>query len=562
MNGPGLGRIHAVAVERVDSPKASKPLCASGRINALFARVRFTRVGVNAGHLSVVSFSEGERTSTACSRLSRRWLLRTIVALTLVRLLAAAPPEPTRQPLGRVADLNVGESQEIRLANGSKATVRLVGVSVQRDTMSEAVRSARVHVEVNGTPVTLGCATYHLPVTVAGVQIDCSMVKAYNSNSGSDSWALEKDARLRLWPAGSPLMEPGTFGYPLKQKWFATSTQMGNEPTYVDGSDQPQRKKIYYHNDLDFGGCEGLIEIVAATDGLVVSAANKTLPGYENTPARPRYDVVYLLDDRGWYYRYSHMESIDPAIQPGKTVKRGQKVGVLGKEGGSGGWSHLHFGIVSRQPSGRWGTEEAYAYAWEAYRKEYQPKIVAVARPHHFVTVGEKLILDATKSWSEVGKIVKYDWTFFDGQQASGATIERVYRKPGAYSEVLKVTDARGNVAYDFAIVQVIDSANLDKLPPAIHPTYAPTMGIKSGAPVTFKVRSFRTTHGSESWDFGDGSAAVTVKSDGNVKQLAKDGYAVTTHRFARPGTYIVTVERENEFGHKAIGHLAVEVEK
>jgi len=80
-------------------------------------------------------------------------LLRTIVALTLVRLLAAAPPEPTRQPLGRVADLNVGESQEIRLANGSKATVRLVDVSVQRDTMSEAVRSQRIPAEDCG-----GCA--------------------------------------------------------------------------------------------------------------------------------------------------------------------------------------------------------------------------------------------------------------------------------------------------------------------------------------------------------------------------------------------------------------------
>jgi murein DD-endopeptidase MepM/ murein hydrolase activator NlpD len=483
----------------------------------------------------------------------RRRLPFTVATIAISSLLAAAPPAPTRQPLGRVVDLNIGEAQ---------AVVRLVDVSVQRDRMSEAVRSAQVKVEVNGATVTLGCANYNLPVPIAGVQIDCSMVRAYNSNSGSDSWALEKDARLRLWPAGSPLVEPGTFGYPLKQKWFATGTQMANEPTYVDGGDQPKRKKIYYHNDLDFGGCEGLIEVVAATDGLVVSAAGKTLPGYEQTPARPRYDVVYLLDDRGWYYRYSHMESIDPGMQLGRTVKRGQKVGVLGKEGGSGGWTHLHFGIVSRQPSGKWGTEEAYAYAWEAYRNEHRPKLIAVARPHHFVTTGEKLVLDATKSWCDAGRIAKYDWTFFDGQKASGATVERVYRTPGAYSEELKVTDDRGNVSYDFAIVQVIDAANLEQVPPTIHPTYSPTMGIKAGMPVTFKVRSFRTTHGNEVWDFGDGSPPVSVKSDGNVKQLAKDGYAVTTHRFARPGTYIVTVERANEHGHKAIGHLAVEVEK
>jgi plastocyanin len=488
----------------------------------------------------------------------RRWVW-SLAALFFAAGLGAVPPAPTRQPLGRVADLNIGETQELVLANGSKATVRLLDVSVHRDRMSDAVRSARVSVEVNGKPLMLSCATYNLPVTFAGVQIDCSMVKAYNSNSGSDPWGLEKDARVRVWPAGSPLIEPGTFGYPLKQKWFATGTQMANEPTFMDGGDQPKRKKIYYHNDLDFGGCEGMIEVVAATDGLVVSSAGKTLPGYEGTPPRPRYDVVYLLDDRGWFYRYSHMESIDPAIQIGKTVRRGQKIGVLGKEGGSGGWTHLHFGIVSRQPSGRWGTEEAYAYAWEAYRNEYKPKLIAVARPHHFVTVGEKLVLDGSKSWCDAGTIAKHEWTFLDGQRATGATTERVYQKPGAYSEILKVTDSRGNVAYDFAMVHVIDPAK-DQVPPTIHPTYAPTMGIKAGDEVTFKVRTFRTTHGAEKWNFGDGTATVTVKSDGNVKQLAKDGYAVTTHRFSRAGTFIVTVERENELGMKATGHLAVEV--
>ncbi|MEW6306391.1 MAG: PKD domain-containing protein [Verrucomicrobiota bacterium] len=474
----------------------------------------------------------------------------------------AAPPEPTRQPYRSVVDLNLGESQEVTLRDGAKATVRLLDVAVQKDSLSEAVRGARVQVEVNGRPVTLGCANYHRPVTHAGVQIDCSMIKAYNANSTANPWSLEKDARLRLWPAGSPMMEPGTFGYPLKQKWFATGTQMANEPTFVDGGDKPQRKKIYYHNDLDFGGCEGMVEVIAATDGLVVSAAGDTLPGYQDTPARPRYDVVYLLDDRGWYYRYSHLMTIDSAIRPGAKVARGQKIGVLGKEGASGGWTHLHFGIMAKQPSGKWGTEEAYAYAWEAYLNEHKPKLLAVARPHHFVAIGEKVTLDATKSWSATGVIRSHQWTFTDGAKTNAQTLERVYHQPGAYSEILKITDSRGNIAYDFAVVQVIDPGTPDKLPPAIHPTYAPTTGIKAGDLVTFKVRTFRTTHGGEKWDFGDGSPPISVKSDGNVKPLAKDGYAVTRHSFARPGTYIVKVERENEHGHKAIGHLVVEVEK
>ena len=99
----------------------------------------------------------------------------------------------------------------------------------------------------------------------------------------------------------------------------------------------------------------------AATDGLVVSSGKEVLPGFDDTPVNIRYDVVYLLDDRGWYYRYSHLASIDPAIRPGVKVKMGQAIGVLGKEGGSGGWAHLHFEAVSRQPSGEWGTQEGYA---------------------------------------------------------------------------------------------------------------------------------------------------------------------------------------------------------
>jgi hypothetical protein len=68
-----------------------------------------------------------------------------------------------------------------------------------------------------------------------------------------------------------------------------------------------------------------LVQIVAATDGLVVSSGKSILDGYDKTPAQPRYDVVYLLDEQGWYYRYSHLHSIDAAIKPGVKVKKGQR---------------------------------------------------------------------------------------------------------------------------------------------------------------------------------------------------------------------------------------------
>jgi hypothetical protein len=51
-----------------------------------------------------------------------------------------------------------------------------------------------------------------------------------NCDPFEDSWGLDKGARLRLWPAGSPWTAPGTFAYSTKQRWFAGTTQLANEP--------------------------------------------------------------------------------------------------------------------------------------------------------------------------------------------------------------------------------------------------------------------------------------------------------------------------------------------
>jgi len=418
-----------------------------------------------------------------------------------------------------------------------------------------------VRVEAAGREVSLISSTYHLPITVGNVQIDCPVTEGYTTNSSKDNaWGLTKAARLRLWPADSPWIRPGTFIYPVKQCWFATDTQMANVPTFVDGGELPSNKNIYYHYGLDFGGAERLVEVVAATDGRVISAGTEVLPGYDDSPVQPRYDVIYVRDARGWYYRYSHLYEIDSAVKPGTPVHMGQRLGLLGKEGGSGGWSHLHFGIKARQPSGLWGTVNGYAFAWEAYQRQYQPALIAVARPHCISWVGEPVELDATRSWSRCGTISKYEWTFCDGTTATGPKVKRPYDSSGEYNEILKITDAEGNVDYDFAVVQVLDNTHPNQTPPTIHAAYYPTFDIKPEDEVTFKVRSFRTTQGHETWDFGDGSPEVTVQSDGNAEVHNPQGYAVTKHRYRRPGDYIATDRRTNGRRQQAITHLHIHV--
>jgi hypothetical protein len=51
------------------------------------------------------------------------------------------------------------------------------------------------------------------------------------------------------------------------------------------------------------------------------------------------------------------------------------------------------------------------------------------------------------------------------------------------------------------------------------------------------------------------------VRSDGNVKYLAPDGYAVATHRFAKVGDYLPHVERTDRRGRKATARLPIRIE-
>jgi murein DD-endopeptidase MepM/ murein hydrolase activator NlpD len=520
----------------------------------------------------------GEKTLTSIKSLGRRLItsaLIAVVAIAVPSVWGVEPdaaknsdstlPTPTLAAPMATVDLKIGESADVQVTPEKKVRVTLLDLQEQRDTVRGAVRRAVVKVKVDDATIELVSANYRLPVEVSGVRIDCPITTGYPRNSTQtsaklDPWGLDKDARLRLWPVKGPLIDPETFQYPVDQAWFASATQMANEPTYVDGGEKPGTGAVYYHYGLDIGGAEGRVSVAAATDGLVVSLGVERLAGFEKTPVAPRYDVVYLLDSRGWYYRYSHLQTIDSNLKLGARIPRGHPIGVLGKEGGSGGWSHLHFDISGRQPSGKWGIIDGYAFLWEAAIRQQQLDFIAVARPHLFAVTGQTVTLDGARSWSAAGPIAKYQWRCGDGQTASSATFERQYTRPGVYSEILEVTDTRGRVDYDFAIVHILDAQQPDRLPPSIHAAFAPSRGVKAGDEVTFFVRTFRTTDGEETWDFGDGSPPVQVRSDGNAVMLAKDGYARTTHRFAKPGTYLAKVERTNRLGYTAVARLKVVV--
>ena len=114
----------------------------------------------------------------------------------VVSLLTGIPPvsaalggsvTPRLKPLVTVADLNVGESQTVELCDGSRATVKLLGLKETRDDIRNAVRRAVATVEINGKTVPLVYSTYRLPTTIAGVQIDCPVTRGYLHHSSKQN---------------------------------------------------------------------------------------------------------------------------------------------------------------------------------------------------------------------------------------------------------------------------------------------------------------------------------------------------------------------------------------
>ncbi|MCZ7586231.1 MAG: PKD domain-containing protein [Deltaproteobacteria bacterium] len=475
------------------------------------------------------------------------------------------PPAPPAWPdpsLREVFDLNVGETAAASFDGGVAAEITLMEVTAQSDAVRGAVRASTVRLAVDGEPVNLDCGNYHLPVDAGAVRVDCPVTRDVYANTNEDRWGLEKDARLRVWPGHGSLTGGAPLTYPLAgQRWLANRTQSGNEPTddYL-----PFLRSIYYHSGFDLGGVDGVDPVVAAARGRVVLANGEVLPGYEETPARlqdwlfqTRTDVVYVEDERGWFYRYSHLDRSAPSLALGDVVAAGDLLGYLGNNGESGGWAHLHFEIIARQPSGLWGVEESYAYLWEGYVKEREPAVIAVARPHRFGVAGDTIVLDGSKSVALDGEIVSYRWLFTDGDGADGVRVERTYNEPGFFTEMLEVTDEAGRKAYDAATVQIVHATNPHPFYTYMHAAHSPSADVAAGDEVLFSVRVFGIGGGEDVWDFGDGSPPEITQA-GNWP-IGGD-YATITHRYDAPGDYLVRVDRVNDRGEPCVARLWVPV--
>lgn len=69
--------------------------------------------------------------------------------------------------------------------------------------------------------------------------------------------------------------------------------------------------------------------------------------------------------------------------------------------------------------------------------------------------VGVDVSFDGSTSADADGTVTAWAWDFGDGATASGATATHAWAKPGAYLVRLKVTDDRGAVSQDVAVISI-----------------------------------------------------------------------------------------------------------
>lgn len=425
----------------------------------------------------------------------------------------------------RIVALDPGEAYQFALDGGSTRTIRLVSVTERRDSVVRLIRRADVRVEIDGQPLDLVCGPYVMPTETAGLRLQADTMSGWTE--------MPKRVQFSIWDSRDPIVDTSRFRFPIRNfRLLSHGMQAFNEPVHLGLRDgDPTGLKSYHNYAVDMAGFDGGEEIVNATEGDVV----RFWPSGENVCS------VTIRDASGFLWGYVHLSSFAPEVVLGAHVTLGQKLGVLGKTGPSGNFSHLHFG--SYIPNGDVEkdspkhNERLNLYPWlvTAYQAERPKEPLAVARPHGVVLTGEKQLFDGSNSLAIDGrKIVAWRWVFHDGQTVNQAKAEKAFDQPGAYVATLWVKDDRGAEDVDFCQVKVFSRQNPENAMPHIFMTHAPTEDIHPGQPVRFKF-----------WFQGSGGGAMTVNFDDGSRITNYRSLTELVHSFNTAGIHVVTAQCE-----------------
>jgi len=167
-------------------------------------------------------------------------------------------------------------------------------------------------------------------------------------------------------------------------------------------------------------------------------------------------------------------------------------------------------------------------------------KPVANAGSDRTVNEDTQINLDGSASSDNVG-ITAYTWTFTDvtTKTLTGPKPTYTFNTPGVYTVTLNVTDTAGNWVTDAVVITVLDITK-----PAANAGSDQTVNV--GAIVTFDAGATSDNVGVVSYEWNFGDETKTGK--------------ITTHTYANPGTYIVTLTVKDAAGNSATDSITVTV--
>ncbi len=443
-------------------------------------------------------------------------------------------PDPANP---QVCELNQGETCQVWDAAALPRKIKLLSVKERTEPYFEAagsrvvdaVAGAALEIEIDGRPFALEAGPYTMPQELGGLRILVSGLRGAAGGIVPDP--LEKDVRLEIQDASLPFYARKRLVFPVADERWAASSYRN---TFLGLA--PGQPRIYYHRGEDFGHVPDRDDVVTMTDGSVA-----TIPGPHGDGAS---NSVVIRDLKGVAIRYAHMNALHlrRGLQPGDEVRCGERLGKTGNtwQGLPSEDPHLH---IEAKLHGTF--LNSFPLVVEAYRRVHPDEILAVAGGVRYLYAGEEIELDGSRTLPPRGrKIVTWEWLFTDGARASGAHVRRRYSRPGVYSEALHVIDDKGAEAWGFLQVNVLPRRPQHQPPYALI-NYYPVRGIRPGTPVRVEsaVRGMKDVQ----VDFGDGTAVPW-----------KDRL---THRYQRPGTYLVTLSGEDAGAGPGIFRTAVVVE-
>ncbi|MBN1845683.1 MAG: peptidoglycan DD-metalloendopeptidase family protein [Sedimentisphaerales bacterium] len=412
--------------------------------------------------------------------------------------------------------LDPGQTYAFRLKDGSERQIRLVSVQDYQDPVIHLARRAEVTIEIDGAPVELTCSPYAMPTEIRGLRIQADTTSAWLDTP--------KRVQFSLWDASNPIVDTELFGFPLPgYRLFSHGMQAYNEPVHLGHRDGDPAGQRFYHNyGVDLAGYEGRQKVLSCISGVVFRVN------------REEGDLI-IRDDTGFLLHFGHLDSILAGIRPGIGVRRGQWIGMLGRRGGSGNFSHLHIGAYlseSALATGR-AHRNLNLYPWlvAAYQQANGTDLYAVARPHQMALTGDTVRFDGRSSLAFRSKITGFRWEFDDGTSVEAPTAQKAYEQPGCHMAALWIRDDQGRIDVDFCKVKVFSRPDPEDVIATLFVTYTPSAPIRVDQAITFRIWPQSSPVEDIQIDFGDGTIIRDYRP-----------YSAIVHAFRRPGIHIVTV--------------------